>query len=43
MYKHHQEAIENITVKMKKNEDVLALLIAGSIAHGLLPPMRMWI
>jgi len=34
LYKHHQEAIENITVKMKKNEDVLALLIAGSIAHG---------
>jgi predicted nucleotidyltransferase len=34
LYKHHQEAIAKITAKMQKNEDVLALIIAGSIAHG---------
>lgn len=34
MYKHHQDTIDNITKKMKERNDVLALLIGGSIAHG---------
>lgn len=34
LYKHHQEAIDNITAKLRKEENVLALIIAGSVAHG---------
>ena len=34
MYKHHEETIKNISEKLRKREDVLGLLIGGSIAHG---------
>lgn len=34
MFSHHQETIEIITEKFKKQEDVLGLLIGGSVAHG---------
>lgn len=34
MYLHHKETIENITEKLRKREDILGLLICGSIAHG---------
>ncbi|MEX1030669.1 MAG: nucleotidyltransferase domain-containing protein [Paenibacillaceae bacterium] len=34
MDQHHQDAIRNITVKLEKDPDILALLIGGSIAHG---------
>lgn len=34
MFKHHQDSINNITEKMKQDDEVLALIIAGSIAHG---------
>ncbi|ASA20417.1 nucleotidyltransferase domain-containing protein [Paenibacillus donghaensis] len=34
MYKHHQAAIDSITVKLKAREEVLGVIIGGSIAHG---------
>jgi len=34
MYKHHEETIHNITEKLKKRDDVLAVMVSGSIAHG---------
>lgn len=34
MYKHHQETIDKITKEMRADENVLALIIAGSVAHG---------
>src|SRR4051812_17877591 len=34
MYKQHQETIKNITERFQKMDDVLGLLISGSIAHG---------
>lgn len=34
MYLHQEETIKNITEKLKKRDDVLGLLVAGSIAHG---------
>lgn len=34
MFKHHQETINNVTEKLKRDKNVLALIIAGSIAHG---------
>ena len=49
MYKHHQEAIENITAKMRKNEDVLAfsnMVLNGGRAilayNELLFPYHKW-
>ena len=38
MYKHHQEAIDNISRKMEADPEVQALIIAGSIAHGFALP-----
>lgn len=34
MYKHHEETIEKMLEQFKANEEVLALLLTGSIAHG---------
>ncbi|HOB19472.1 MAG TPA: nucleotidyltransferase domain-containing protein [Candidatus Atribacteria bacterium] len=34
MYKHHEESIKNFADKLAKREDVLGLLVTGSIAHG---------
>src|SRR4030042_4757842 len=34
MFQHHQDTIANVVKKLKQNNDVLALIIAGSIAHG---------
>lgn len=34
MYSHHEETIKNISDKLRKRDDVLGLLIGGSIAHG---------
>lgn len=34
MLAHHQRAIESITNKLKENEDVLGVIIGGSVAHG---------
>jgi hypothetical protein len=34
MLKHHEETIKNVTERFKKREDVIALLVGGSIAHG---------
>jgi len=34
MYRHHEETIKNISEKLRKRDDVLGLLIGGSIAHG---------
>jgi len=34
IYKHQQDAIDFITAKMQQDEQVEALLISGSIAHG---------
>jgi len=35
MFKHHKESIEIVTEKLSKDPEVLAVLVAGSIAHGL--------
>ena len=35
IYPHQQEAIDYITEKFKSDESILALLISGSIPHGL--------
>ncbi|MGG6314210.1 hypothetical protein [Paenibacillus macerans] len=34
MFKHHAESIEKLKAKLAAREDILALLISGSIAHG---------
>lgn len=34
MYKHHAETIDRVTQKLKAREEILALLVGGSIAHG---------
>jgi hypothetical protein len=34
MYNHHKTAIETITNKLKLRDDVLGIIIGGSIAHG---------
>jgi len=34
MFKHHEETIRNITDKLKVRDDVLAILVSGSVAHG---------
>lgn len=34
MFKHHAESIEKLKAKLADREDILALLISGSIAHG---------
>ncbi|RUS45724.1 nucleotidyltransferase domain-containing protein [Cohnella sp. AR92] len=34
MYKHHQAAIDAITNKLKVREEVLGVVVGGSIAHG---------
>jgi len=34
VYKHHQESIEKITDFFKKDEEIIAVILAGSIAHG---------
>lgn len=38
MYPHHEEAIGNVTAKLSKDPEVLAVLIGGSIAHGFATP-----
>ncbi|MDF2985280.1 MAG: hypothetical protein K0R50_790 [Eubacterium sp.] len=34
MYNHHKIAIETITNKLKSREEVLGIIIGGSVAHG---------
>lgn len=34
MFKHHEETISNITKKLRKKDDILAVIVCGSIAHG---------
>lgn len=34
MYPHHQKAIEAITLKMQAKNEVLGVIIGGSVAHG---------
>lgn len=34
MYPHHQAAIEAVTNKLKQQEEILAVLVGGSVAHG---------
>ena len=34
MYNHHKIAIETITNKLKLREDVIGIIIGGSVAHG---------
>ncbi|MDR3595974.1 nucleotidyltransferase domain-containing protein [Clostridium sp.] len=34
MYNHHKKAIEDITNKLKTNEEILGIIIGGSVAHG---------
>lgn len=35
MHSHHQQSIENIVAHFKNDSEILALLLGGSIAHGL--------
>jgi len=34
MYPHHRTAIETVTSKLKDREEILAVLVGGSVAHG---------
>lgn len=34
MFDHHKKAIETVTSKLKQREEVLGVIIGGSIAHG---------
>jgi predicted nucleotidyltransferase len=34
MYQHHKETIKNVTERFIKNNEVLGLIISGSLAHG---------
>ncbi|WP_315793416.1 nucleotidyltransferase domain-containing protein [Paenibacillus sp. BIC5C1] len=34
MYPHHQTAIQTITDKLKVKEEILAVIVGGSVAHG---------
>jgi predicted nucleotidyltransferase len=34
MYQHHRDAIESITCKLKTREEILGIIVAGSVAHG---------
>lgn len=34
MYPHHQTAIEMVTNKLKVKEEILAVIVGGSVAHG---------
>lgn len=34
MFKHHQETITKVVEAMRPNEDILAVLLVGSICHG---------
>lgn len=34
MYNHHKKAIKDITNKFKENEEVLGIIMGGSVAHG---------
>lgn len=34
MYQHHRAAIESITNKLKTREDILGIIVGGSVAHG---------
>ncbi|MZQ80840.1 hypothetical protein GQF01_01635 [Paenibacillus sp. 5J-6] len=34
MYTHHQTAIEMVTNKLKVKEEILAIIVGGSVAHG---------
>jgi len=34
MYKHHQQTLDAVAEQLKSNQDVVALLLAGSIAKG---------
>lgn len=34
MYKHHQDTVDNLVHQFKAREDISALIVGGSIAHG---------
>lgn len=34
MYDHHKKAIEDITNKLKVKEEILGIIMGGSVAHG---------
>lgn len=34
MYPHHKTAIDRITNKLKEKEEILAVIVGGSVAHG---------
>jgi hypothetical protein len=35
---HHQDTIRNVTAKLEKDPEILALMTSGSIAHGFQKP-----
>src|SRR5574339_175094 len=39
MYPHHIQSIQNVTEYFQRDPEVLALLLAGSIAHGYETPV----
>lgn len=34
MYEHHKKAIKDITNKLKVKEEILGIIMGGSVAHG---------
>lgn len=34
MYNHHKTAIETITNKLKSRDEILGIIVGGSVAHG---------
>lgn len=34
MYKHHEDTINNIVTKLKQDDEVLGVVLGGSLAHG---------
>ncbi|QUI20851.1 nucleotidyltransferase domain-containing protein [Vallitalea pronyensis] len=38
MYKHHEETVKKMLEHLKTNEDILGILLTGSIAHGFETP-----
>lgn len=38
MFKHHQETIEIVSKKLMQQQNILALMVGGSIAHGFAGP-----
>ena len=41
MHPHHSQSIQNVTNYFQRDPEVLAVLLAGSIAHGFENPAKL--